>query len=182
MNKKQLLEIKKKLLILSLTGVIIGTTGCANNENSDKEPSRIAISSEYSHPEEFYKYAVIDGQATKVYDSSSVYLLFDKETYEVKEYLFKNQFTLMGDAYGGELYDLESEELLAYSDGIATSYNKGYFNYLMENNYPIFLSEVNDYVENYNLNEYCTLEEIRELEPQIVQGLKLINEEKAKTK
>lgn len=156
---------------------MFGTTGCANK---DKEPSRSTIPSEYSHPEEFYKYAVVDGQAIKLYDSSSIYLLYDKETYEVDEYLFKNQFTFLGDEYGGELYDLENEELLAYSNGIASSYNKEYYNYLMENNYLVILSNLSDYVDDCNIEEYYSLEEIRELEPQIAQGLKLINKESLK--
>ena len=118
-----------------------------------------------------------NGEAVKEYNSQNVYLLFNKETYEVKEYIFTNKVTVFG---GAELYDLVTEEMLAYGDGIATIINKDYYKYLVDNNYQVCLTEVGDYVEEHSTKEYYTLAEIKELEPTIKESLKIIN--KAKTK
>ena len=80
---------------------------------------------------------------------------------------------------GAELYNLESEELLVYSDGINTCYNKDYFQYLIDNNYQVCLKDVSDYVEGAKTKEYYSLDEIKELEVQAAESLKIIN--KAKT-
>ncbi len=181
MNKKKLIEIKKRLLALGLVGIMLGTGGCSEDTN-DKESTRVPIPEEYSHPEDFYKYAVVNGQATKLYNSSNVYFAFDKETYEVKEYLFSTQFTLLKMNFGLELYSLEDEELIAYGNGITEPYNGDYFDFIVENNYTICLNEVGNYIEGFEVKEYYSLEEIIELEPLVLNGLKLINEEKSKIK
>ena len=53
---------------------------------------------------------------------------------------------------------------------------------MIENNYQVCLTEVSDYVEGHTGKEYYSLDEIRELEPQIAEGLKIINSAKVKTK
>ena len=51
----------------------------------------------------------------------------------------------------------------------------------MENNYVIKFTNLSDYIENLELKDYYTLDEIKELKPEIIEGLKLIIKEKAKT-
>ena len=53
---------------------------------------------------------------------------------------------------------------------------------LIRNNYHVCLSNVNDYVEGQPAKEYFTLDEIRELEPKILESLKIINEAKGNNK
>ena len=108
-----------------------------------------------------------------------MYLLYNKETYEVNEYIFKNQVTWFG---GVELYDLETEEMLVYGNGINTSYNEEFYKSLIENNYQVCLSEVSNYVEGHVSKEYYSLDEIKKLELQIGESLKIINMAKVKTK
>ena len=177
MDKNKLLQIKKRLLALGLAGVMMGTTGCTNNENG--EPKRFAISQDYYNFDEYYKYAIQNGEAVKLYNSHNVFLLYDKEMYEVEEYIYQDHITAFG---GVELYDLETEEMLVYSNGIATTYNERFYNYLRENNYLVWLEEVSDYVEGHNVKDYYTLEEIKELEPLVRESLKIINEAKTKIK
>ena len=179
MEKYKLIEIKKRLLALGLAGVMIGTAGCTTSKNENGEPSRISISQEYSNFEDYYKYAMKNGKAVKVYNSQNVYLLYDKETYEVKEYIFKSPITFFG---GAELYDLETEEMLAYGDGLSTTYNKEFYEYLIENNYQVCLTEVSTYIEGHITKEYYSLDEIKELEKQIEESLRLINATKVKIK
>ena len=180
MNKYKLIQVKKKLMALGLAGVMLGTAGCTSSKNENGgEPNRVSISQEHSNVEDYYKYAMQNGKAVKLYNSQNVYLLYNKETYEVNEYIFQNQVTWLG---GAELYDLETEEMLVYSDGINTTYNREFYEYLIENNYQVCLNEVSDYVEDHVAKEYYSLDEIRELEPQIEESLKIINKAKVKIK
>lgn len=179
MNKNELMEIKRRLIALGLAGVMIGTTGCSIGSDDNEVPERSSISSSYSNVEDYYKYVIKNGEAIKLYNSQNVYLLFNIETYKVSEYIYSTGVTLFG---GAELYDLESEEMLAYGDGINTTYNSEYFKYILKNNYQVCLKDVSDYVEGHVNKEYYSLDEIRELEPQIAEGLKIINSVKTRTK
>ena len=179
MEKYKLFQIKKRLLALGLVGAMLGTAGCTNGKNENGEPSRISISQEHSNVDDYYKYVMQNGEAVKRYNSQNVYLLYNKETYEVNEYIFQNQVTWFG---GAELYDLETEEMLVYGDGISTTYNEEFYKYLIENNYQVSLNEICDYVEGHVAKEYYSLDEIKELEPQIEESLKIINKVKVKIK
>lgn len=182
MDKNKLIEIKKRLLALGLAGVMLGTAGCTSNKDENGVPKHVSISSEYSNVDDYYKYVMQNGEAVKLYNSANVYLLFNKETYEVSEYIYYRRNILGGLGSHVELYDLPNENMLVYSDGIDTTYNKEYYNYIRENNYQVCLTEVSDYVEGHTGKEYYSLDEIRELEPQIAEGLKIINSAKVKTK
>lgn len=179
MDKYKLIKMKKKLLALGLVGVILGTTGCTSNKNENGEPIRISIPQEHSNITDYFKYAIQNGKAVKLYNSQNIYLLYNKETYAVNEYIFQNQVTWFG---GAELYDLETEEMLAYGDGFATTYNKEFYEYLIENNYQVCLNEVCNYVEGHVSKESYSLDEIKELEPQIEESLRIINKVKVKNK
>lgn len=48
MNKEKLIQIKRRLLALGLAGVVLGSTGCANDKTEKAEPSRSSISQGYS--------------------------------------------------------------------------------------------------------------------------------------
>ncbi len=140
---------------------------------------KVDIPYEYSNIEEYYKYVNKNGKALKVYKGENIYLLFNKETYEVEEYVYDSVFR----RYGCQLYDLETEELLAYCNGIGGyAYNKEYFYYLTDNSYEVHLANISDYVDGYDEKEYYSLEEIKELEPQIIEGLKIINNVKTKVR
>lgn len=182
MDKNKLIEIKKRLLALGLAGVMIGTAGCASNKDENGISKHVSISSEYSNVDDYYKYVMQNGEAVKLYNSVNVYLLFDKETYEVSEYIYYRRNILGGLGSHVELYDLPNENMIVYSDGISTTYNEEYFKYLIENNYQVCLTEVSDYVEGHTGKEYYSLDEIKELEPQIAESLKIINSAKVKTK
>lgn len=182
MNKNKLIEIKKSLLTLGLASVMLGITGCSNNKDENGVPKLVSISSEYSNIDNYYKYAIQNGKAVKLYNSSNVYLLFNKETYEVSEYIYYGRDVLGGLGSHVELYDLPSESMLVYDNGINMVYNKEYYNYIIKNNYQVCLTETCDYIEGHNSKEYYSLDEIRKLEPQITESLKIINSTKVKTK
>ncbi len=182
MNKNKLIEIKKRLLTLGLAGVILGTAGCSSNKDENGVPKIVSISSEYSNVDDYCKYVIQNGEAVKLYNSSNVYLLFNKETYEASEYIYYSKDFLGGLGRYVELYDLPSENMLVYTNGIDATYNKEYYDYIRENNYQVCLADTCDYVEGNTSKEYYSLDEIRELEPQIAKSLKTINSAKVKTK
>ena len=182
MDKNKLIEIKKRLLALGLAGVMIGTAGCTSNKDEKGVPKNVSISSEYSTVDDYYKYVMQNGEAVKLYNSANVYLLFNKETYEVSEYIYYRRNVLGGLGSHVELYDLPNENMIVYSDGISTTYNEEYYKYLIENNYQVCLTGASDYVEGHTGKEYYSLDEIKELEPQIAESLKIINSAKVKTK
>lgn len=182
MNKNKLVQIKRRLLALGLAGIMFGTTGCANNQNENEESKSTIISSEYSNIENYYKYVVKNGEAVKLYNSQNVYLLYNKESYDVTEYIYYMKNILGGLGTHVELYDLLSEQMLVYCNGIATTYNREDYRNIVESTYQVCLADASDYVEGHNSKEYYSLDEIRELEPQIRESLKLINKVKTKTK
>ena len=181
MDIERLKELKKRLLALGMAGVMIGTSGCSSVDENGV-PKRSNIPGKYSKVEDYYKYAVKDGKAEKLYNGKNVYLLYNKENYDVEEYLYRSKLSLGGFIQELELYDLETEEMLVYNDSILNTYNKEYYNYIRENDYQICLNDINDYIENYNKKEFYNLNEIKELEPKIKEGLMKINGVKEKTK
>ena len=79
MNKYKLIQMKKKLMALGLAGVMLGTAGCTSSKNENGgEPSRVSVSQEHSNVEDYYKYAMQNGKAVKLYNSQNVYLLYNK--------------------------------------------------------------------------------------------------------
>ena len=182
MDKIKLIEIKKRLLAIGLVGVMFGTSGCTSKKDENGVPKYVYISSIYSNVDDYYKNVMQNGETVKLYNSSNVYLLFNKETYEVSEYIYYGKDTLGGLRRHVELYDLTNGNMLVYSDSMNTTYNKEYYDYIKENNYQVCLAEASNYVEGHIDKNYYLLDEIRELEPQIAESLKKINSNKVKTK
>ena len=182
-RKEELTALRNKIVALGLAGAVIGAGAVyAHNSNNDKVPECKPISDDYSNFDEYYKVIVQNNEAVKVYKAENVYILYDKETLEPHEYIFDY---VLDDKYGGQLYDLETEEMLVYNGGITGTFakNEDYYNYLVGNTYQVCLANSGDFIEGYSSEEYYSLEEIRELEPQILEGVKIVNgidNEKAK--
>ena len=140
-------------------------------------PDSYNIPTQYSNVENYYKFKVINEEAIKYYNSKNIYILYDKETYAISEFIYadKEVYDLGFPTTGIELYDLSTEEMLVYDNGLGTFYNLEYYDSIRENNYQVCLADVEDYIEGEIVKEYYSLEEIRALEPQIAEGLKIIN-------
>ena len=186
-------KLKKSIITLSLAGIMIGSTGCSNNVDEYGIPIRREISSSYSKFDRFTKYVINNGVAERVYKSGTIYLFFDKNTYNVTECIYIGMASNFGDKiyetsihtpYGSELYDLETGEMLVYHTGhlLDSCINRDYFNYLLENSYQVYIGNISDYVENFVWQEYYSLKEIRELEQQITEALKKIENAKVRTR
>lgn len=174
MNKNNLKILKKSLLALGMTGVLVSTTGCLKVDEN-KVPEYIPLQSE-SFIEDYYKYIIQNDEAIKVYKSENVYLQFNKETYEPLEFICDKKTSPLG-LYGRMMvYNLVNEDLIFDKDSFSYSnLNEGYINYITSNSYEVCLADIEDYIENYVGKDYYSLEEIRNLEPEITKSLKKIN-------
>jgi len=181
MNTEVKNKVKKRLVALSLVGVMLTTSGCSNKKKEEM-PTVTTINNAYNNFDNYYKYVVINNEAIKKYKAENIFLLVNKETYEVSYYVYDSQKLLGGLGISVELYDLESGSLLVYSDGIATSMNKEYYIYLLNSNYDINFNNLKDYVEDAQIKDWYSLEEIKANESRIIEALKIINNAKVKTK
>ena len=84
--------------------------------------------------------------------------------------------------FGGELYDLETEKMLTYNNGIGISYNIEFFKYLIKTNYPVCLKDINNYIVDHDNQEYYSFDEIKNLALQIQDILRSKNYQKIKRK
>ncbi len=186
MNKTELKIIKKSLVALGVAGTLIGSTGCGKNvEAKDSEAILDIVPEKYYNFDEYCKYIIRNDEPVKVYNSENVSLFYDKKTYDVSEYI-DNYTSSFFPVY--ELYDLITEKMLMYCRdtmyGPITDYNytDWYLEELESNNYRVNLLDASKYIEGYKVKDYYSLEEIREIEPQIGKYLKAINKAKVKTK
>ena len=150
--------------------IIIAGFNAIKIKNNNKQNVITNIPEKYSHVEDFYKYVNNNGNAVKMYVGGNTYILYDKNTLEPSLYLCNAGLGSV------ELYDLNTEQILAYADRTGTSYNGDYFQKLINNNYTVCLSETGNYINGYEGKEYYTLEEIYELEPLIQEEIKSNNE------
>ena len=170
---------KKRILALSLAGMMFVSSGCTTGKKDKKSvPDSVAI----GHPISRYCIdGVEEGKVTRFYNTNNVYLLFNKETYDVTELLYAS--TPNGFIWNDEqeVYELESGEMFAYTSGVGYNCNFNDYTSLLESNYLVRLTELSAYVEGESVGEFCSLSKIRELEPKIVKSLKIINRSKIKT-
>ena len=89
MDKKELSKLKRSLLALGMAGIILGTSGCGDND--DKEITREEVPSEYYNFDKYCKYVIKDGEALQLYNSQNIMLFYNKETYDVKEYIYNRK-------------------------------------------------------------------------------------------
>ena len=165
-----------------LGGLFVGVVACdsirqkeLNNKEFIEDPRLETLKDEYNVMDYITKHAVVNNEATKLYESKYVYFVFDKDDYSSEKYL-----DAVVPACGAEfIYDLETENLLAYIDLLpwdtVSNINDDYFENLTEENYEVHLTDAPNYVEGLEVKDYYSLEEIKELEDQVREGVKVLN-------
>ena len=176
-------NINKKALSLAMTGVILITiptfTSCSKKY-------KVGLSSISQDDNDFHKYKktiIRDGEPVTAYLSKNVSIAFDKKDFTTKEYIYDTNAGY--DIYPiGVIYDLKEEvKLFEFTiSNIIGSKDRLEYDKLIENNYFVDLIDLKNYVEDIELKEYYTLEEIKELEPKILESLKLIVDYEQKQK
>ena len=172
-------EVKKGLLALVVVPVMLLTSGCELTEkklDAKGYPVRFSIPDRYNYVDRYYDYAVRDGKKERIYKAENVFVLFDKGTGETMELLYNEDF------FSVEVYDLVTLEMLVNGDCIGgmNTYNEDYYDAIRERNYQVHLSDAGKLIEGHQDKEYYTLDEIRAIEPELLNGYKVLNGIKAK--
>lgn len=172
-------DIKRKgVALLTAAFTIIGA-GCSNGIPEDYPSEFGYISQENNRFDEYAKTIMRDGEPVSAYRGENISLTVNKDTFEVKEYIYKNS------SISAVVYDLSTGYMVVDASIFNYSFDTEVRNYdvIKDNNYIIDFVELGDYIEGYELQEWYTLEEIKEIEVQVVESLKKISEyEKTKVK
>ena len=165
MKKNELLNLKRRLEALAMAGVMLGTVGCMKKDGDSKKSS--------SSIEDFGYFIRVeeDGEKEIRYYNKSVYLLYDMETYDTTIWIYEWENGLVvPEGFELRLYDYRDIEDHSGNENKPVSYED--YNYKLENSYIVNLSEAGDYVDGHVSKTFYTIEEIKELAPQIAVGVK----------
>lgn len=163
MDYLQKKKLRKKLLALGLASIMIGTTGC-NNAKSEIPDIR-PIENDDDNFGDFYQFSIKKDKVTKEYKSENIYITFNKETNETDEIVYH----LRKKDLVTRIFDLETENLLYYSNGISPLQSE-YLEYLLNNNILIHLPSIDNYIDE-DVKECYSLDEIKMLETRLVDKL-----------
>ena len=189
MNRNKRLKIYSALLALVLTTQLAGCNNKSKND-SNYESSYDSLAS-LNNLEYFKKYISENGIYNTYYKGENIIYAFDKETKEAKYYIYNYGITnykenylegVIKDNNAYELYDIETGKLIYYNDIDNVDLQIGYNNYqnIIDNNIVIELKNIDKYTNDIEIKEWYTIEEIKELEPKIIESInnvkKLIKE------
>jgi len=172
-NEKKIKDVFKRGIALTAMVFTLATvSGCAEKQPANWPNEFQYISQENNEFEKYTSSVIRNGQPAKGYKGENIAVAINKETYEVKEYIFRRG------AISGEIYDLNTGYMIAEVFLTTQSWDTSIKNneVILDNCYVVEFVNINNYVEGHNLQEYYTLEEIKNLEPTIVESVKKINE------
>lgn len=131
-----------------------------------------SIVKDYNSLDDYTKTITENGISTQVYSGKNIALTIDKDTYEVKEYIYEK--TILGFT----IYDLTTGHKIATISflNFDDSDNIKVWNEIKENNYVVIFANIGDYIEDEKLKEYYSLIEIKNLESKIINNLMLTTE------
>ena len=173
-------DLKRKgVALLTAAFTIIGVSGCSI-ESSENYPSEFGyINQENNRFDEYVKTIIRNGEPVTAYCGENLSLTVNKDTFEAKEYIYHNS------SISSQIYDLSTGYMVVDASIFNYSFDTEVRNYdvIKDNNYIVDFVELGDYIEGYELKEWYTLEEIKEIEGQVVESLKKVSEyEKTKVK
>lgn len=128
---------------------------------------------------------MLNGYPAQAYKADNVYLLIDKETKEVTEYLavttkgtsnnwFESIIMQESDDVH-KIYEIPSGDLICYYYSEYNGKGLDYLNNLVENSYLVRLKDLELYVEDEALKEWYSIREIKAFEPEIVEAIEKID-------
>ena len=172
-NTKKIKDLLKRgCALTTLVFTLSSLSGCSNNLPEDWPNEFIYINQENNRFDDYTSTVIKNGQPTTVYNGENIAVVINKETFEVKEYIFHKG------AVSGQIYDLNTGhmivELFITSSPWDASINNN--NVILDNGYVVEFVEIQNYIEGHKLQEHYTLEEIKELEETIVDSVKKIIE------
>lgn len=169
--------LKAGIALTSATFVLVSFTRCSKQSTPipvDYPSGYEYINQENNKFEELYTTVIREGKPVKAYNKENISITINKDTFEVKEYIYDEG------VISAQIYDLETKYLIAevsLSDNVISA-KKDMINWeiISENTYIVDFKNLEAYIEGETSKNFYTLEEIRELEPKIVESVKLILE------
>ena len=175
MEKKLRNVFQRGISLFTSAFVIVLVSQCKSVPgNSSRRVSYEDYQSNYSN--EYCKSIAKEDGSFFIYKADNVFLIINKETFEVKEYISDNG------SLNGNIYDVSTGYMINDSGLFDDSNNFSNEKLLKENNYIVWIRNVSDYIEDEEVKDWYTIEEIKELEPAIIESLKIINEYEGKVK
>lgn len=157
-----------------LAATIVGTSsfsGCAKSDTKKIE-EEILIASENNNYDKFAKFRIVNNEAVMCYRGENIVMAINKETNEISYYI-SSEKTLRH-----EIYKLDNGEFVFLSTMGFYDYGKENYENLFNNSDIVNFFEIGDYIEGETCKEWYTQEEIKELEPQILEAVLKIREAK----
>ena len=168
---------KRGISLLTAAFTVVSLSGCVKvPEDYPQEFSY--IEQDANHFDDFNKTVIRDGEPVTVYKGENISLVINKETFDVKECIYHNT------AITAQIYDLSTGYLIVDASIVSHKGDADYKNYekLIEDSYIVEFVNISDYLEDEELKEWYTLDEIKELEPKVIDSLKIVNEYESKVK
>jgi len=168
---------KRGISLLTAAFTVVSLSGCVQVPEDYPEEFSY-IEQEANHFDDFNKTVIRNGEPLTVYKGENIVLAINKETFDVKEYVYKQSSLI------GKIYDLATGYMIVNVNvfDYSHSYDESNYNKLKEENYIVELVNISDYIEDAELKEWYSIEEIKELEPKVIESLKIINEYESKVK
>lgn len=172
-NNKKIKNILKKGIVLTTVVVTLASfSGCYAEQKPNNWPNEyVYIDQQNNEFDNYYKTIIRDEKPVKAYKGSAISITIDKETYEIKEYIYnKTNFSI-------EIYDLTTGNMLVNASSfVYLDADKQNYKNIVNNKHVIDFVDISDYIEKEELKDYYTLEEIKNLETDILKSVKLIEE------
>lgn len=173
-NKNYFQKVTKKgIAVVALATSLTILPGCTKIPE-DWPEGFTYIDQENNNFDDYHKTIIKDGVPVEVYKGENISLAIDKNTFEAKKYIYDTGIV-------SEIYDFDTgyrlvSVVLLSVDGKENSEK------ITNNSYVVDFANISDYVEGETLKEYYTLEEIEELEPKIIESIKLMEKGSQKIK
>lgn len=172
-NDKKIKDVFKRGIALTAMVFTLATvSGCAEKQPADWPNEFTYISQEYNDFERYTSTIIKNDKPVTVYKGENIAVAINKETYEVKEYIFHKG------SISGRIFDLKTGYMIVDVSiaSLPSDTSVGNNQVILDNYYVVEFIDINNYVEGHNLQKNYTLEEIKNLEPTIVESVKKINE------
>ena len=168
---------KRGISLLTAAFTVVSLSGCVHVPE-DYPEEFIYIEQDANHFDDYYKTVIRNGEPVTVYKGENISLVINKETFEIKECIYRNSVIT------AQIYDLSTGYLIVDANIASLKSDADYKNYekLIENSYIVEFVNISDYIEDEELKEWYSLDEIKKLEPRIIESLKIINEYESKVK
>ena len=175
-NQEKIKKVLKGGFALATSSlVLVSFSGCNEQSVPRDYPSEYEYIDQSNNSfDSLYKTIIRDGKPIKAYRKDNISITINKDNFEIKEYLY------LEDMISANIYDLETGYLIVelglYDNFGSKRKDIKNWGIISENTYIADFKDLEAFVEGENSQDFYTIEEIRELEPKIVESVKMILE------